>query len=220
LRRFGLIRTPQEHRHYLLQTAPETDRPSTSYSKDVERALMAILALDSRTQDLRLDFRSGANAELDLLLLGPDLLINDKWLDFYAGHENSSCSLFLEAAAEQTSINRFSCSHIIKSLYDSLLVELSHGSNPQQNRNSDNYMRQLVSEKIDQMPGMVDISQGGGAGVLKVSWVHAESEKISRLHHLELKGRITMHRKSTCADKRSELLSSGECQLPNNSVQY
>jgi hypothetical protein len=171
---------------------------------------MSVLALDPRTRDLQLDFRSGANAELDLLLLGPNLLINDKWLDFYASHENSSCSLFHEATAEQTNIDRFSCSHIIKCLYDSILVELSNLSNALQSRNSDDYMRQLVGEKIDQMPCLVEVAQGEEAGVLEVSWVHAESEKISRLHRLELKGQITMHRKRTC-EKKSELLVSGGC---------
>jgi hypothetical protein len=168
---------------------------------------MSVLALDPRTRDLRLDFRSGANAELDILLHGPDLLINDKWLDFYASHEGSSCSLFLEAAAQKTSIARLSCSHVVKTLYDSVLVEVSNGSNPREgSSHADDYLRQLVSEKMDQMPCMVEIVRGEAAGALEVSWVHAESEKISRLHHLELKGRITMHRKSTCAEKELELL--------------
>lgn len=195
-----------------MQNAPETDLPKTPYSEDVERALRSVLALDSRTQDLRLDFRSGAKAELDILLQGSNLLINDKWLDFHASHEKLSCSLFFEATAEQTSIDRFSCSHIVKNLYDLVLVELSNGSNGQQSRcsHTDDYLRQLVSEKIDQMPCMVEVVQGEAAGVLEVTWVHSESEKISRLHRLELKGRITMHRESTCADKKSELLASSK----------
>jgi hypothetical protein len=77
---------------------------------------MSVLALDPRTRDLRLDFRSGANAKLDLLLHESHLLINDKWLDFSARHENSCCSLFLQATAEQTNIDPFSCSHIVESL--------------------------------------------------------------------------------------------------------
>lgn len=177
---------------------------------------MSVLALDSRTRNLRLDFRSGANAELDLLLHESQLLINDKWLDFEASHKSSSCSLFLQATAEQNDIDRFSCSHIVKSLYDLVLVELSNGSNSQQHNHSNNYMHQLVSEKVDQMPCMVKVVQGEAAGVLEVSWVHAESEKISRLHHLELKGWITMHRNSTCSDKKSELLAFCEYYLPND----
>ena len=193
-----------------MQNALETDFHKTPYAEEVERALRSVLALDSRTRDLRLDFRSGTSAELDILLLGCNLVINDKWLDFHASHDKSLCSLFLEATAEQINIDRFSCSHIIKNLYDLVLVELSKGSSTQENRSSDaEHLRQMVREKIDQMPCMVEVIQGNSAGVLEVSWVHAESERISKLHHLELKGRVTMHRESTCAEKKSELLASG-----------
>ena len=220
LRRFSLIRTPEEQRYSLLRNARKTSRPRNPYSDDVERVLLSVLALDARTRALRLDFRSGDDAELDILLQGPDLLINDKWLDFYASHEGSSCSLFLEAAAQQAAIKRFSCTHIIKSLYDSVLVELSNGTNAEQKRSSytGDYLRQLASEKIDQMPCMVEVSQGEAVGVLEVSWVHAESEKISRLHNLDLKGRITMHRMSTCADKRLKLLTSSEFHALADSI--
>jgi hypothetical protein len=168
---------------------------------------MSILALDSRTRNLELDFRCGGVAELDLLLDNNCLLINDKWLDFVTSHQSSSCSLFLQATAEQSSIDRFSCGHLMKSLYDSVLVELSAGSGLQQQHYSDDYMRQLVSEKIDQMPCMVSVVQVDAVGELEVSWIHAESEKIFRLHRLQLEGHITLHRKSTCAHMDSELLS-------------
>jgi len=83
----------------------------------------------------------------------------------------------------------------------------SKGLKSQHYRSSDDQLRQLAGEKIDQMPCIV---QGEAAGVMEVSWVHAGGEKISRLHRLELKDRITMHRMSTCAEKKSELLSSGK----------
>jgi hypothetical protein len=171
---------------------------------------MSVLALDSRTRNLQVDFRSGANTGLDLFLDGTHLLINDKWFDFCASHQNSSCSLFLEAAAKQISIDRFSCTHVVKSLYDSVLLELSSRPNPQQQSRSDHYMRQLVSEKIDQMPCMLKVAQGEAGGVLDVSWVHPESERIFKLHHLELRGHVVLHRKSTCAALEAELLAFRE----------
>ena len=48
---------------------------------------------------------------------------------------------------------------------------------------------------------MVEVVQGEAAGVLEVTWVHSESEKIFRLHRLELKGRITIHRESHAQNK-------------------
>jgi hypothetical protein len=210
LRKFGLIRTPEEQRHHLLRNAPATCLTKTPYSEDVERALKAVLALDSRTRELRLDFRSRGKAELDLLLQGSDLLINDKWLDFGSSHKESSCSTFLEAKAAKIEIDRFSCSHIVKHLYDLILLELSKGHNVQHDgsHHSDDYLRQMVSERVDQMPCMVHVERGDVGGVLIVKWVHAESDKLSRIHSLELMGRITMHKESTCGDKKLELLTS------------
>jgi hypothetical protein len=146
-----------------------------------------------------------------MLVVGPDLLINDKWLDFDASHKELPCSLFAEATAQGKSIARLSCSHIVKHLYDLVLVEVSCGStSPQSSTDADEYLRQQVYEKIDQMPCMVELTRGEEAGTLEVSWVHAESEKIWRLHGLELKGRVTMHRRSSCVGKVSGLLTSGE----------
>lgn len=169
-----------------------------------------MLALDSRTQKLRLEFRSRDKAELDLLLEGSNLVINDKWLDFDSSHKDSSCSAFLEAKAAKIDIARFSCSHIVKNLYDLILVELSKGTDAHHNKSphSEDYLRQMVSERIDQMPCMVHVDKGDVGGVLIVRWVHAESERLSKIHSLELMGRVTMHRESTCAVKKLELLTS------------
>lgn len=213
LRKFHLVRTPEEQRQYLLQNAPVATLPKTPYSRDVQRVLRAVLALDSRTQELQIEFRDRKKAELDLLLLERKLLINDKWLDFNSSHEQSSCSTFREANAANIEITRFSCSHIVENLYDLILVELSKGHATQKAKSpySDDYLRLMVSEKIDQMPCKVDVLQGSVAGMLVVEWFHAESAKLSRMHSLELMGRITMHRESTCSDKKLELLTLGIC---------
>ena len=170
------------------------------------------MALDSRTRKLRLEFRSSAKAELDLLLQGSDLLINGKWLDFNSSHEDSSCSTFLEAKNANIDIDRFSCSHIVKALYDLILVELSKGPDAEQNKcsHSEDYLRQMVSERIDQMPCMVHLVLGDVGGVLIVEWVHIESEKLSKIHSLDLMGRVTMHRETTCSDMKLKLLTSSK----------
>lgn len=66
------------------------------------------------------------------------------------------------------------------------------------------------------MPYMVKVVQGEAVGVLEVSWVHAESKKISRLYYLELNRWITMHWNSTCLDKKLELLAFYKYYLPND----
>lgn len=173
----------------------------------MERAIRSILALDPRCEHLELKFRSRADAELDVLLKDSDLIINDKWLDFHASHHDSWCSLYLQAMADLVSIDHFSCSHIVRNLHELILVELEKAPNVamQSGLLRNDQMRQIVSECIDQMPYRVEIVQGEGPGVLEVSWLHNQSESAFEYHHLLL-GRVKLHRQSTCAAKKSELI--------------
>lgn len=50
----------------------------TLYSASIGRAIRAALALDNRTDNLRLVFKGRAKAELDLLLQGTGFLIYKK----------------------------------------------------------------------------------------------------------------------------------------------
>jgi hypothetical protein len=213
LRKYNLVRTVEEQRHHLLHNAPQSAAPSTPYSKGFNRTLKAVFSLDPRTKDLELDFRSGAEAELDLLLEGSKLLINNRWLDFLTSHQVAPCSLFTEATANNLAIECFSCGHIVADLYELLLVELSKSPSTTDNNQSevnDSSLRLKVSESIEQMPCKVGVTPGAQSRELVVSWVHTESEKANRLHGLDLKGRVILHQMSTCAARVSELLSSGK----------
>ncbi|KAH8672808.1 hypothetical protein BGZ60DRAFT_355808, partial [Tricladium varicosporioides] len=86
LYKYDLLRTPQEQRIHLLKRAPVSNMAESVYSRGVIRAIHAILALDVRTKDLHVCFKERAHAELDVLLGGDILQINDRWLDFQASH--------------------------------------------------------------------------------------------------------------------------------------
>jgi hypothetical protein len=212
LRRYHLIRTPEEQRNYLLENAPASALGITPYSEGVRRALRSILALDPETNDFELDFRSRPEAELDILLKGNRLLINDRWLDFHQSHTKSQCSLFTEASARNTRIDQFTCGHVLNELYSLILVELSKGPNSKKNKSVGSYasLRLNVSEKVLQMPVLVEALPGEYPGQIRVSWVHLESQKVFQIHRIDPKGRVTLHRESTCAHMKECLLSPGE----------
>jgi hypothetical protein len=154
-------------------------------------------------------FKNGVYAELDLLLDGSRLLVNDKWLDFVASHSSSFCALFTEANVDEVTIDRFSCNHVVTELYNLILVELSRecslelGSAP----DTDSSLHQKVSEKIRQIPHKVECMPGSLAGVIHVSWVDPESEKDWKLHGVSRRGRVILHRETTCSKKKLELLA-------------
>jgi hypothetical protein len=78
LRKSDLVRTAQEQRYYLLHNAPGAIDPETQYSTGINRSLVAALSLDASTQSLELAFKCAAKPELDLLLEGSKLQINEK----------------------------------------------------------------------------------------------------------------------------------------------
>ena len=53
---------------------------------------------------------------------------------------------------------------------------------------------------------MIDIVHGDNDGEILVSWTDPESSLLSKLHHLNVKCRVTLHRESTCSQKRFDLV--------------
>jgi hypothetical protein len=75
----------------LLHNAVDFVLEDTPFSIRVKCLLKAALALDVRTRDLELRFKSGTNAKLDLLLKGSKILVNEKWLNFYLSYNGMLC---------------------------------------------------------------------------------------------------------------------------------
>ncbi|PMD41313.1 hypothetical protein L207DRAFT_581755 [Hyaloscypha variabilis F] len=193
LRSFGLLRTPQERRERLLCDAPESLKRESAYSTGMKRALMGILALDPKTRNLEVTFKSSTVAELDLLIHGSKLLINDKWLDFKASHECGDCDLSLEASTQNLNIDTFDCGHIITELYNALVADMSN---------------QLGSKKLSSEASNSLLR--ANAGEIVVSWTESESDRVFKNHGSLRQGRITLHRESTCSTLKTEILSSDE----------
>lgn len=169
---------------------------------------MAALSVDTRTQNLELVFKGGSSGELDLLLEDSQLQINEKWLDFRASHKDAPCGLSRLALSEDLVIHTFSCDHVINELYDLVLVEINkeRDTEPGVLKEKENSLRLKISESLRQMPRMIDIIHGDNDGEIYVSWTDPESSLLSKLHHLDLKCRITLHRESTCSQKRFDLV--------------
>lgn len=79
----------------------------TPFSIGVKRSLKATLALDARTRDLKLRFKSGTSAKLDLLLKGSKILVNEKWLDFYSSHDGMPFWLSCQVSSKEVNADSF-----------------------------------------------------------------------------------------------------------------
>lgn len=203
-KRWKLVRTPQEQRHFLLANAPITNAQATPYSNSFMRVFSAALGLDERTRHLNLVFKSGTSADLDLLLDGNNLLINDKWLDFKANHRKASCWL----SRLGIEVGDFSCDHIIYDLHCLVMTEFKKHPNtkPDQQGDSTTSLRLEVAESLRQMPRSILVQEGDHDGELNVSWTVVEEDLMRQLYKMEMKCRVTLHRESTCSDKRTDVL--------------
>jgi len=174
---------------------------------------MAALALHPRTGGLKLNFKSGVNTDLDLLLFESTLEINDKWLSFWESHQRNPCRLSRGDHRPSPDSDHFTCSHIVTTLYELVLEELifkelrqhpelSHDELSRSNRS----LNQRVSESLRKMPIMVTAAPGVHPGKIEVSWIDLEGDILSRAHGLDPQCRVVLHRESECSAKRSELL--------------
>ncbi|KAI9781879.1 MAG: hypothetical protein M1839_005673 [Geoglossum umbratile] len=203
LEKYGLLRTPQEQQIHLFLKAPEASGDGAIYSLGLERALRAALALDARTKSLRVVFKAAGKAQLNLLLSGTSLEINETWLDFQVGHEKTPCWLSDQVRGEPD-MDRFLCDHIVIDLYHLVLEEIKRQG---QSSASDSSLYHRVRESLRQMPVMVEARPGHRPGEVDVSWMSLEGDSIPKIYGLDPTYRITLHRESTCSPRRRDLLA-------------
>lgn len=203
------MRTPQEEQQRLLRDAPEAQDNEAPYSNSLKRALKASLRLFTRTKDIELSFRSGAKSDLDLVLCGSVLNINEKWLDFRTSHKQSPCILSQVPAYHIHDDNLFTCHHIVSRLHKLVLQELARHRDRNDDIDADLSLHHTVQEHLSKMPILMKANATEQPGEISVSWM--DLDFVSRLHKLPSRYRVILHRESTCSRMRDELLATREC---------
>jgi hypothetical protein len=187
-----------------LHNASPSDLEQTPYSEALTRSLKAMLALDERTKDFAIIFKSGEKADLDLLLQGSSLLINDKWLDFERSHLRAPCWL----SRYEVTRHEMPCDHIITRLYYLILRELekSPASQIDKPAESNGTLKLKMSDSLRQMPRMIEIIQGEKPGELVITWTMLERDLVFKMYGFDLRCRVTLHRESNCSEKKADVL--------------
>jgi hypothetical protein len=191
----------------------------TPFSIGVKHSLMAALTLDERTRDFELRFKSGANAELVLLLEGSKILVNEKWLDFHSSHDGMPYGFWRQVSSKEVNTGGFFCNHVVNDLYELVLAELGHEEPRDHNnpRQSHGCMRLGVSENLHQMPRMIEARPGDLFGEIEVSWEDLQGSLAAKFDGLNTDFRVTLHRQSKCSDKRANRVRPSKLQsLPYN----
>ncbi|KAH8589310.1 hypothetical protein B0O99DRAFT_676727 [Bisporella sp. PMI_857] len=206
-RKYRLARTPQEQVRHVLSSAQLSTHRQTTYSRGVERMLRAILALDPRTNHLELEWKEASNVDLNMLLEGSKLMINNKWVNFSASHRIAPCALSSKLSGANEDV-LFSCDHILLDLYNLILLELSkRGPENAGTVENNPTQRWKVEQTLREMPRLVNVVQGL-PGELIVSWRDFESQILYEGHGLNALCQVTLHCERTCADRKMDLVET------------
>lgn len=171
------------------------------------------MKLHQSTQNFTLVFKNGATVDLDLLLVDRELLINDRCLDFHESHKNAPCWLSQQSIGL---VKTFLCLHVVVHLYDLVLVELTRDSDtrPGKSLAIEPSLSLRVRESLQQMPLVVEMALTKAACELRVSWSDSDHD-LASVHGLDPKCRVTLHRETSCSQKRFDYLQQNGKHIPS-----
>lgn len=177
----------------------------STYSTGLLRSLNAVLQIDDKTRSISIELKSSENLNLDLWLKDNRLMINQKWADFGSSHEHLHCQVS-KSGVEKDNTRSFQCEHVVEFLYDLLLAQLPDKFDALINACRRNHVR----DKLREMPRQVWISRGEGPSEILVSWVGFKADDSLNGYVSNEAWQVTLHRESTCSNKKTELVRSGK----------
>lgn len=208
LRKYSLVRTPEEERVRVFRNSSVSEEQETVFSKSIQHGLKASLALSQKTEMVRVEYVSGAETDIDMLFDKEQQLlkVHEKWLNFVRIHETAPCRISM-ASNLRLSQSIFCCDHVIEELYELAVQEIleTSTSNHAEAMKFARSMRLKVREKLQQMPRMISIKTDGPRKLV-VSWTNGENDLIREALGNIGTYYVILHRDQTCSQKRSEYL--------------
>ena len=208
LLRYGLVRTPQQQRLHLFRNSEPSTGHSTTFSRNVEHAFRATLALCEHTRRTELRFVQGGQVDIDFVYVPAKrlLTVHEKWLNFDKIHETAHCHVSRMDIVHPVQSEVFFCDHIVLELYGLILPEVLKSLYLTQSKSKalERSLRSEAQEKLPQMPRGIAVSSTQHGGELEVSWLDGESGLVSK-YFPDTKVHIVLHRE-TCSAKRLDLV--------------
>jgi hypothetical protein len=208
LRKYSLVHTPEEERIRVFRNSSASEEQESVFSKSIQHGLLASLALHPRTEQVQVEYVSGAETDIDLLFDKERQLlkVHEKWLNFARIHETAPCRISMTSDV-RLSHSIFCCDHVIEELYELAVQEiigtftLDHGEAMKFARS----IRLKVREKLQQMPRMISIKKDEPRKLV-VSWTNGENDLIREALGDIGTYCVTLHRDRTCSQKKFEYI--------------
>lgn len=177
-------------------------------TKRKQFSLKASLALNHRTEQVQVEYVSGAETDIDMLFDKERQLlkVHGKWLNFARIHETAPCRI---STASNTRLSQsvFCCDHVIEELYELAVQDIVETltSNHTDAMKFARSMRLKVREKLQQMPRMISMKKDGPRRLV-VSWTNGENDLIREALGNIGTYYVTLHQDQTCSQKKYEYL--------------
>ncbi|OJJ32881.1 hypothetical protein ASPWEDRAFT_42920 [Aspergillus wentii DTO 134E9] len=195
LRRWSLIRTPEEECIQQFRNSPEWLHPGLEFSDTIQQALKASLAMHKATEGIEVMFVDCRHRNIDTYFepMSKLLKVNKRWLEFDAIHQKHPCRIS-KMDAEETKDNSFFCDHIVECLYEVAMRQILRRLpdtviNAEDFNNNYNELR----EKIRQMPRQIAIVHCLRSGQTKVCWEDRETDTFSQYYGDKTQYHVVLH---------------------------
>lgn len=211
LRKYNLIRTPQEQRHLQFEALESSAQPSTKFSSTVLRILIGTPAPDSKTRSISIKLvKCKSDYGLEMLYSSEKklLTIHEAYIGFKRAHSNANCAVSELSADSELRDKAFFCDHVVKELYELGISDITRSLNMTDDERVklERSLSRLVQRKLREMPRGISVTRTSIANQVEVSRIINETEKYIKMSGLDFSYHVVLHRQSTCRAKAEEVL--------------
>ncbi|KAL3292404.1 C-5 cytosine methyltransferase [Colletotrichum asianum] len=218
LRRFKLVRTPEEHIDHEFLGSQAIALPKDVFAISVDRMLQAAMQLEWRLKRFRVTYVKSEHTSIDVRQSAHDLrlLIHEKWLSFDTAHLDASCDISEISKATRKQAGVFACDHIVEDLFDIVLRTVMGATDSDALKITQ--LRLTARNLFRQIPRDIQVSAGSLPSQLRVSWACNDPGIISKYHGDDIDFQVRLHRDISCRTKEHILLLDwATSMMPGNS---
>ena len=206
-RKFSLARTPHEQRMHLFNQSAVVGLANNSFCSGLGRMLKASLSLHPKLKEIGVEFVQGGKTQIDLVFVASSRLlrIHQKWINFEATHQNSSCEAVSFSYDSSPHLDEFLCDHVVEDLLELIINEVrgSLSMTPAECRTFRHESRLCMRS----MPRRVTVKATTKASELEIRWVGNESGIVSETYGADIQYLVALHKSRTCEAEKDRLVN-------------
>ncbi|KAL4889256.1 hypothetical protein BDV59DRAFT_119937 [Aspergillus ambiguus] len=180
------IRTADEQRIHMFQSATACEYPKTLFGMTIWRALKASLAFCSYPSNIDI-VRSDSQIELLVDHARQSVTLNEHVFDIGRTHK------FPCRISSFASNGPFVCDHVIEELFTMVHDEMSKLASSVISYERRRFQMRVVKARLRVMPRDIALHAGSGLGTIRVTWEDAETESFTKQYGNTIVYHVVLH---------------------------